>query len=1050
MSLIQKNRVWGRKVRPGWSAALAGVALLALILTAKGQVSVETIGGGVRTLCGSSAGFVSGSTYDTAQFHMPWGSALDSLGNLFIADRANGDVEQITQAGNRASSETIRIYEYYLATNASHKAYYVTNYSPFPGVVGVAVDSANNLYVLTTNTLSKLDQYFNVLGVIPLNNFTSSAATALVVANDSRTNIFISFTNQTSGTILRLPQTGPELFDTVVSSYEFSPAGLALRQDGQLGVTDTLNNGIYVVPTNDFSTPTLVTGGGGRGWADGSPVFAKFDQPHGIAASSDGRMVVCDTLNNRLRVIDTNYNTTTLYGTASNVWTTTCCSCTPTLYAGWVDGSAGISTTSASGREPVGVTISTNGTLFVTELYYNLIRAVTGSALSPVTAATAVSTNIPSAPTISPSSGYFPQCQTVTVTSPAPEVFYTTDGTTPTTNSTEVLLTYNLGFYTGTLQWCNPLENLSQLRLISVNGSNISAVVSGQSSSSNQLGFVRSPVAGVGSIAVVPLIVDLQSNGVLKSLQFRVEVTPNDAQTPMIAGLTLLPITTNDFISLIGPAAGNAPVAYESFSYTTASNGQGLVVAAAGNGSGLNIQNFGVAALLEIPIPPTALPGQSYTLNLLYPSGTSDGVSGEVTLGAMTSQTLTVADVSYFAGDSSPAYGYDAGEFGDGVLNSSDVNNALYASAGIRVPYPFSDAYNAMDVYPETAGEIGDGVITYLDWQTILRRSLGLDTNNWIRFWTNGGFLSHRQISWIPGGAPAPVGVEESLHTKMGLAKSAPGAVWYCQASVGAGTATNMIMGNACSLPVYVNVSPGNTLGGFQFRATVVPNGGAPSVGQIQFNTAAGIPAPVALSGLSSNDIVRAWSLGAFATPLKGSNYLGTINFQIPLSATAGQSYALHFSGVDGASNYTTPCQMESFPGAAWVLSTAQQPPSLTSDEWKLAFFGSLTNVLAADGADADGDGSLNWQEYVAGTDPTNPLSKLQFGSPTLSTNEPARVALSWLTAPGKTYVLQSIPAIGGTNWTAINTNSGDGEMYQFLQTNYSGSQRFYRLRLQP
>jgi hypothetical protein len=50
-----------------------------------------------------------------------------------------------------------------------------------------------------------------------------------------------------------------------------------------------------------------------------------------------------------------------------------------------VDGTAGNTTTSASGRQPVSVTISSNGILFVTELYYNLIRSVTGSGLTPVT-----------------------------------------------------------------------------------------------------------------------------------------------------------------------------------------------------------------------------------------------------------------------------------------------------------------------------------------------------------------------------------------------------------------------------------------------------------------------------------------------------------------------------------------------------------------------------------------------------------------------------------------------------------------------------------------
>jgi hypothetical protein len=131
-------------------------------------------------------------------------------------------------------------------------------------------------------------------------------------------------------------------------------------------------------------------------------------------------------------------------------------------------------------------------------------------------------------------------------------------------------------------------------------------------------------------------------------------------------------------------------------------------------------------------------------------------------------------------------------------------------------------------------------------------------------------------------------------------------------------------------------------------------------------------------------------------------------------------------------------------------MSAAQQPASITSDEWKIAFFGSLTNSQAGDNVDADGDGALNWQEYLAGTNPTNALSCLKFSSASLNTNGVRGVAINWLTAPGKTYLLQSSAALNGAHWTAINTNSGDGNEYQINVTNISGAARFYQILLQP
>jgi len=104
---------------------------------------------------------------------------------------------------------------------------------------------------------------------------------------------------------------------------------------------------------------------------------------------------------------------------------------------------------------------------------------------------------------------------------------------------------------------------------------------------------------------------------------------------------------------------------------------------------------------------------------------------------------------------------------------------------------------------------------------------------------------------------------------------------------------------------------------------------------------------------------------------------------------------------------------------------------------------------MAGDNVDADGDGSLNWQEYVAGTNPTNALSRLQFSSIDLSANKTGPATLSWLTAPGKTYLLQSTPALGSGNWSVINTSVGDGNIYQFSPS-ADGGARFYRISVQP
>src|ERR1039457_2569168 len=177
MSDIRTNRIRGGRSMPDCGGLLAGLALLAFVSVAPGQVSVQTIGGGPRAECGRSFGYVAGNTWMTAQFNAPFATALDSQGDLWVADMNNAAVEDVTLAGNRGSSIT---------------------YHPsgtFPNVIGVATDGANNLYVLTPNTLIK---FYNVTGSfpnlnflfnIPLSGFSSGSATAIAVVNDANTNI---------------------------------------------------------------------------------------------------------------------------------------------------------------------------------------------------------------------------------------------------------------------------------------------------------------------------------------------------------------------------------------------------------------------------------------------------------------------------------------------------------------------------------------------------------------------------------------------------------------------------------------------------------------------------------------------------------------------------------------------------------------------------------------------------------------------------------------------------------------------------------------------
>jgi len=126
-------------------------------------------------------------------------------------------------------------------------------------------------------------------------------------------------------------------------------------------------------------------------------------------------------------------------------------------------------------------------------------------------------------------------------------------------------------------------------------------------------------------------------------------------------------------------------------------------------------------------------------------------------------------------------------------------------------------------------------------------------------------------------------------------------------------------------------------------------------------------------------------------------------------------------------------------------------------DAWMLQYFGHPTGQaadksLASD--DADGDGMSNVAEYLAGTNPTNAASFLHFTS-----IAPAGKGMraTWTTAPGKSYVLQASPALGGANhFSDIGPLIFEGGAVESL-TNYVDTNietavkgRFYRVRLGP
>ena len=945
-------------------------------------------------------------------FAGPMGLAVNNSGAyLFIADKTNNAVRR-------------------LDVSAGQTLTFATSNLNLP--VAVLADANDNVYVLNqgNGTIVKFNRFANFLPWLA-SSFTQPTAMAM----GSSTNLFVC---ELTGAIKRVDATGAVTTVATVTRPGAQLAGIAIMDDGMIAVSDSANHALWLVNPNN-GTNGLLAGNNGAGSGFGTAPYVQFRNPQQIAKAGGDVLVVADQGNNRLMVVDR-------AGTATNL---------PSANSTVFYGRAGDPVVSGSTRYlvlalPLGVAVAPSGEVFDSEPAASVLRRFTGTGLSGPGRSTGGQTGTISltAPVFTPNYGYFPMGQTISVGCENP-VYYTTDGTEPTTSSPQVQLNGN----TGTIPWSDSLRDLTSLRLKAISGTNASATIGGGMAPASEIGATRDALAGAGSTALIPIVLNLRSNDQVRTIIYNVEVTPLNGAPPVSGGFTAIDISSNDFLPMVqafppGTIGQNNPAPYPIHNPTNFAqmNPGGLTLSVVGTGSGFLAQRFASVAMLKIPIPATAPEGSAYAIAVTYVSATADGQQTVTPITPMPSRTLTVSNVSYTVGDSSPGGWYNAGDFGNGDLNSADVNNAFWASLGVRVPHTFSDVFDAMDTYPvDEAGYVGgDGQILFLDWQLVLQRSLRLDTNNFKRHWTAGGVrvsetttLKTRSALKSPSSAPA----------------ARPGSVWVRQATLCAGTVGGALPGQVCSIPVSVKVAAGSSLAGLSFRAVLTPEGGTPPVAALSFTPAAGKPAPTHTGNPAPNELLCGWALlpsPAFQPALQGSNLLGYVSFTVPANAMSPQFYTLRFIRPDGAPNLTTPYVLDSIPGCAWVVTTPLRPAELVSDQWRTNFFRTLTNAAGDPFADADGDGVPNWQEYQAGTNPTNRQSRLEVTRAAWN-KAPSGLALTWLTAPGKVYNLERCDHLGGTNWLPVASGVlGDGAEQSCLDTNASARALFYRLRLQP
>jgi len=267
----------------------------------------------ITTVAGNgTAGYSGdGGPATAAMLNAPGEVAVDSAGNLYIADRDNHRVRKVdasngaitTVAGNGIAGW---FFEGGPATNSSldHPS-------------GVDIDGAGNLYIADLlDTGNSRIQKVTADGIITHIELPVVLVGAVAIALDSGRNLYIAeeIGNRIrkiavgSNTLTTIAGTGVPGFSgdggPAIAAQIHAPKHLVVDSAGNIYFADSLNNRIRKVSATT-GVITTVAGSGPAGFSGdgGVATAAELNNPQGVAIDSAGDVLIADTLNRRIRKV---------------------------------------------------------------------------------------------------------------------------------------------------------------------------------------------------------------------------------------------------------------------------------------------------------------------------------------------------------------------------------------------------------------------------------------------------------------------------------------------------------------------------------------------------------------------------------------------------------------------------------------------------------------------------------------------------------------------------------------------------------------------------
>jgi uncharacterized protein (TIGR03437 family) len=290
----------------------------------------EVSGGNINTIIGNGTqGFAGdGIAATSGELNEPNGLQVDSSGNLYFADQGNSRVRKFTKSNSQLSTVAGNG-SFGFSGDGSGATNALLN-NPY----GIALASSGNIYIADYgNARIRLISGSNIStvagnGQISFSGDGGQATSAQLnqpdgVAVDSAGNLYISdklnqrIRKVSGGVITTIAGTGTAGYTgdggSAANAQVNQPAGLATDTSGNIYVADTLNHAVReITPTGNITT---IAGTGVQGYAGdgGSAMGAQLRFPSGVAVDQAGNIYIADTGNHVVRKI-INGTITTLAG----------------------------------------------------------------------------------------------------------------------------------------------------------------------------------------------------------------------------------------------------------------------------------------------------------------------------------------------------------------------------------------------------------------------------------------------------------------------------------------------------------------------------------------------------------------------------------------------------------------------------------------------------------------------------------------------------------------------------------------------------------------